>query len=154
MDSDQSSMQEDDSRCQFYEYLNYVLSDFPPLDALYLATNPEFVSMLLGALEWYEYNMHISEELSDVYPQLLLAVTHGREFLCRILCCAYLERSRFSCVKVYSPRLILTIEEGVVHFLMQTEVEKSDPYVVRPGQEHITDTYRELLDFLDHSIIL
>ncbi|KAG0566774.1 hypothetical protein KC19_7G086500 [Ceratodon purpureus] len=148
MDSDHSSMEEVDSQSRFNEYLNHVLSDFPPRYVSILEAAPMFRAALLDDLGWYDqetHNLHLSEGLSNVHPQLVLsAVTRGREALCRILCCIFLESPRFSFVAVYPPRLMRV--NGKLEFVMEMVAEKPNPFVDRPDT---TEAYRELIYILD-----
>ncbi|KAG0631428.1 hypothetical protein M758_1G252400 [Ceratodon purpureus] len=163
---------------QFYQYLSDLLSDFPPLSILYMAANLEFEPMIQNARHWYQQETHdflIREGLSIVHPNVRSTISSWIRLFLRVLCCVFMEPSRYSRIKVYSPRLGRIKSTRELDFFMELQAVKSDPYntflsaqkfVHWPpkknpyhyavgrgtdgGEEHISATYRRLLRFLDH----
>lgn len=149
---EQSYMVADDSQIDFDEYLSDLLSDFPPQSILYMAANPEFEPMIQNARHWYRREIHellMRRGLSTVHHYVRSALSNGREFFLRVVCCVVGDPGRFSGIKVYSLGLWSTSERHL-HVCLEMKVEKSHPYVVRHGEEeHISDNYMELLSSME-----
>ena len=143
-DSGQSSPRADDSQRTFHEVLRQFLSDFPPVAVWYLATYPEFETLLLHVLLRYEQAKNdlliTAGRLNKVRPQLPNALTHGWEYLLRALCractpawmmCINVELSEFYRVEAPSPRLMRINERR--RRLAENEVYKFLLYVASRG---------------------